>query len=76
MSRKLQNTDLSSGLLDSMGIEVINIFEKCDVDVDDLYSKAIVAIMGNGSALLDESAHRKVFVQHNIVFSSSRVFTI
>ena len=68
MSRKLQNTSV---LMDSRGTEVIDKFEKCDVDVDDLYSKAIGAMMSNGSALLDESAsvHDKLEAEAAVIES-------
>ena len=71
MSRKLQNTDLSAVLLDSMGIEEFDKFEECGVDVDDLYSKAIGAMLGNGSALLDESVsvHDKLEAEAAVVES-------
>ncbi len=70
MSRKLQNTG-TDVLLDSMGTEMMDKFEKCDVDVDELYSKAIGAIMSNGSALLDESAsvHDKLEAEAAVIES-------
>lgn len=56
LARKMQ--DLSSMLGDFVGEKFMGSIENCGIDVDDMYAKALSALMANGSKLFDESATR------------------